>query len=81
MSNIINRVLKEADYILKTKETIRQTAEKFKVSKSTVHNDINKRLEDININLKLEIDKIFKEHIDNRAKRGGQSTKDKYLRK
>ena len=57
MLNIKNRVLQEAQYILKTRETIRNTAEKFKVSKSTVHNDINKRLQDINASLKIKLDK------------------------
>lgn len=70
MLDIKNRVLKEAQYILQTRETIRNTAKKFKVSKSTVHNDINKRLKDINITLKNKIDKIMKEHIETRASKG-----------
>lgn len=73
MLDIKNRVLKEAQYIIQTRETIRNTAEKFKVSKSTVHNDINKRLQDININLKEQLDKIMKEHIETRASKGGKS--------
>lgn len=75
MLNIKNRVLQEAQYILKTRETIRNTAEKFKVSKSTVHNDINKRLQDINASLKIKLDKIMKEHIESRAFLGGKSKK------
>lgn len=75
MLDIKNRVLKEAQYILQTRETIRNTAEKFKVSKSTVHNDINRRLNDINITLKNKIDKIMKEHIETRASKGGKNTK------
>ena len=73
MLDIKSRVLEEAQYILRTRETIRNTAEKFKVSKSTVHNDINKRLQDINANLKMKIDKIMKQHIENRASLGGKS--------
>lgn len=75
MLDIKNRVLKEAQYILQTRETIRNTAEKFKVSKSTVHNDINRRLSDINITLKNKIDQIMKDHLETRASNGGKSTK------
>ena len=38
--NIKKRVLDEANHILNTKETIRETASKFNISKSTVHNDL-----------------------------------------
>ena len=41
---IEDRILGEAKYILQTNATIRQTAEKFGVSKSTVHLDMSKRL-------------------------------------
>ena len=42
--NIINRTLKESEYILKTKKTIREIAKVFGVSKSTVHKDLSNRL-------------------------------------
>ena len=45
--NINERVLKEADYILKTKDTIRQLANIFCISKSTVHKDLKERLKHI----------------------------------
>ena len=47
--NIINRTLKESEYILKTKKTIREIAKVFGVSKSTVHKDIRERLREIDI--------------------------------
>lgn len=77
--NIVKRVEEEANYILKTGETIRQIAKVFSVSKSTVHKDLHERLSDVNNKLYLEVEKILKYHTDVRHIRGGQSTKEKYL--
>ena len=77
-SLIIKRVLDEANYMLNTKETVRQIAKVFNVSKSTVHKDLHERLQDINMSLYEEIDSILKYHIDIRHMRGGESTKKKY---
>ena len=77
-SLIIRRVLDEANYMLNTKETIREVATIFNVSKSTVHKDLHERLKDINYELFEQIDSILKHHIDVRHIRGGESTKKKY---
>ena len=77
-SLIIKRVLDEANFMLDTKQTIRQIASVFNVSKSTVHKDLHERLKDIDFELFEEIDSILKYHIDVRHIRGGQSTKKKY---
>lgn len=76
---IIKRVEEEADYILKTKQTIRKIAKKFGISKSTVHKDIGERLKEIDLKKYEIIQNIFKEHIEVRHILGGQSTKIKYL--
>ena len=76
--SITERVLKEAEYILKTNQTVRQLAQVFKISKSTVHKDLHERLKEINPSLFEEVDKILQYHIDVRHIRGGQSTKQKY---
>ncbi len=72
------RILKEANYIITTRNTIREAAEKFKVSKSTIHKDLQERLSSINQNLQKEINKIMQEHISTRHQKGGKSTKEKY---
>lgn len=77
---ISNRVLEEANYILKTNKTIREIAKIFKVSKSTVHKDLHERLKNINEIIHLDVAKILKYHIDIRHIRGGESTKRKYLK-
>ena len=73
--NIINRTLKESEYILKTKKTIREIAKVFGVSKSTVHKDLSNRLLEIDANLCNQIKQILKQHIDTRHIKGGESTR------
>ena len=77
---LVIRVKKIADYIEKTKCTIREAAKKYKISKSTVHKDMTERLREIDPNKYVTIDKIFKNHIEIRHIKGGESTKNKYLR-
>ena len=79
MDSIIKkRIIEEAEYMLKTKETVREIAKVFNVSKSTIHKDLHERLIDIDYDLYKEIDSILKYHIDVRHIRGGESTKKKY---
>lgn len=75
---IIDRVIMEANNILETKYTIREIAKLFKISKSTVHKDLNERLLEIDYNKYLQVKKIFDEHIKIRHIRGGESTRLKY---
>ena len=76
---IIKRVIEEANYIIETKNTVRQMAKIFNVSKSTVHKDLHDRLLEIDYNKYTEVEKILKYHADVRHIRGGESTKKKYL--
>ena len=78
MNYINERILKEAQIILKKGYTIREIANLFEVSKSTVHKDLHERLFDIDKKLYIEVDKILKYHTDIRHIRGGESTKKKY---
>lgn len=75
-----SRVIKEAEYILEENKTVRDTAKIFNVSKSTVHKDMQERLKSIDKTLHKKIVKIFKEHTEIRHIRGGESTKQKYLK-
>ena len=68
---IEERAVKTAEYIIETKATVRQTARKFGVSKSTVHKDVTARL--TRINPALDVNKKER-HI-----RGGLATREKYL--
>lgn len=77
-SLMIKRIVDEANYMIDTKDTIREIAKVFKVSKSTVHKDLHERLLYINKVLYYKVYDIMQYHIDVRHIRGGQSTKKKY---
>lgn len=81
MTNYVNsRVLEIADYILKTKATVRATAKIFSVSKSTVHNDIHIRLKKLDSTKFKKISQIMQFNFDEKHLRGGLATKRKYAK-
>ena len=63
-SLILNRVLKEANYIIKYEDTVRDIAKIFNVSKSTVHKDLHERLLKIDKEKYKNVEDILKYHID-----------------
>ena len=78
---IIKRVNDIADYIISTKNTIRDAAKVFKVSKSTVHKDLKERLYFIDKNKYQIVKRIMDEHLAIRHIRGGESTRLLFLKK
>ncbi len=76
---IEERAVEIANYIIETKATVRQTAKKFGVSKSTVHKDVTERLLKINPALAGEARIILDLNKSERHIRGGLATKEKYL--
>lgn len=75
------RVIESAIYIIKHNATVRQTAKKFGVSKSTVHKDVTERLEMLNKPLARQARKVLDLNKSERHIRGGLATKEKYLHK
>lgn len=75
---IRERVLEEAYYIICSKDTIRKTANKFKVSKTTVHVDMTERLPKVNHILYIRVRNILIYNRLDRAIRGGIATKKLY---
>lgn len=57
---IRKRVLDIGNYIMESSATVRQTADVFGVSKSTVHKDVTERLPLINEKLAMEVKQILK---------------------
>lgn len=78
--SIIKRTLTEAEYILSTKATVRDTAKEFDVSKSTVHKDVSERLKYIDAALYSRVKKILDFNLAERHLRGGNATREKYLK-
>lgn len=76
---IEERAIEIANYIVEEKATVRQTAKKFGVSKSTVHKDVTDRLLQINASLAREARKVLDRNKSERHIRGGMATREKYL--
>lgn len=75
---IRKRVLDIGNYILESSATVRQTADVFGVSKSTVHKDVTERLKLINEALAMEVKHILENNKAERHIRGGEATRKKY---
>ena len=74
------RAVELAEYIIENNATVRAAAKKFGVSKSTVHMDITKRLKFSNPSLYISVRKVLDINKAERHLRGGQATKEKYLK-
>lgn len=75
---IIERITKEADYIIETGATVRETAKRFGVSKSTVHKDVTERLAKIDECAYAQVKSVLENNLAERHLRGGMATKRKY---
>lgn len=79
MQNYIRkRAVKIAQHILNTSDTVRQTAEVFGISKSTVHKDVAERLPRIDEKLAQDVKTILEKNKAERHIRGGEATRQKY---
>lgn len=76
---IWKRVLDVSQHIFRTKDTVRDTAHLFGVSKSTVHKDVTERLPRINPELAHRVRHVLEFNKAERHIRGGHATKQKYL--
>lgn len=79
--NSKDRCEKLAEYLIENNETVRGVAQKFNISKSTVHKDITITLKDINPTLYLSAKEILEKNKSERHIRGGEATRKKYLNK
>lgn len=78
---IEERAIEVAQYIVDENATVRQTAKKFGVSKSTVHKDITERLIQVNPSLAARARVVLDINKSERHIRGGMATKEKYMSK
>jgi len=78
---IQKRVLEISNYIIESSATVRQTANVFGVSKSTVHKDMTERLPLISEVIADKVRDILDNNKAERHIRGGEATRKKYLQK
>ena len=67
-----------AQYIIENRTTVRAAAQKFGISKSTVHKDISERLPQFNRVLYLQVKEVLEVNKAQRHIRGGIATRKKY---
>ena len=65
-------------YIVENSATVRATATRFGISKSTVHKDVTQTLKNINKSLYLDVKSVLDKNKEERHLRGGEATKKKY---
>ena len=75
---IDQRACELAVYMIETGATVRSTAKKFGISKSTVHKDLQNRLPRCNHILYTQVRKVLETNKQERHIRGGMATKRKF---
>ena len=79
MNDMIRERCKElAHHMIKENITVREAAEIFWISKSTVHKDVVERLQKVDPNLAKKVRKVLDKNKAERHLRGGAATKRKY---
>lgn len=78
-SYIEERAVEIAQFIIENNATVRQTAKKYGISKSTVHKDVTERLQVINPSLAVQTRVVLDLNKSERHIRGGMATREKYL--
>lgn len=76
--NIEERACRLAVYMIENRATVRAAAQKFGISKSTVHKDLSERLPLCNHALYLQVKSLMEENKAERHIRGGLATRNKY---
>ena len=76
--NMEERAERLAQYIIENRTTVRAAAQKFGISKSTVHKDISERLPHFNQALYRQVKEVLDVNKAQRHIRGGIATRKKY---
>lgn len=76
--NMEERAERLALYILENRATVRAAAQRFEISKSTVHKDLSERLPAFNRTLYLQVKEVLEQNKAERHIRGGIATRKKY---
>jgi len=72
---IITRVMSTAEYTLRNRSTVRETAKALKVSRTTVHKDLTERLPKIDPLMAAKVRGVLMANKAERHIRGGEATR------
>lgn len=75
---IEERTITLSEYIVEHRTTVRDTANAFNISKSTVHKDVAERIWQIDKALAKKVKNVLSYNKADRHLRGGNATKHKY---
>ena len=78
MTDMERRACDLAVYIIDNQATVRSAAQKFGISKSTVHKDLTQRLEQCDQGLYRQVRTVLDRNKAQRHLRGGRATQQKY---
>ena len=76
-----DRCITLGEYIVDQRATVRATAQKFGISKSTVHKDVTQILKKRDTKLYVAVKIVLEKNKQERHLRGGEATKNKYKNK
>lgn len=76
--NMEERAERLALYIIENRATVRAAAQRFGISKSSVHKDLAERLPNFNRTLYLQVKEVLEQNKAERHIRGGIATRKKY---
>ena len=79
--HIEERAVAVANFIVSSNSTVRETAKRSGICKSTVHKDITDRVEKLDPDLARSVRKVLEVNKAERHIRGGLATREKYLRR
>lgn len=68
-----------ASYLVENRATVRATARRFGVSKSTVHKEVTQTLRSVDTSLYAQVQDVLAQNKSERHLRGGEATRRKFL--
>ena len=79
ISTTKERCIMLGTYLVENNLTVRAVAQKFGISKSTVHKDVTHTLKKVNKPLYEEVKSVLEKNKMERHLRGGEATRQKYI--
>lgn len=73
-----DRAVEIALYMIENKSTIRQAADHFNLSRTTIYNNVTKRIYNVNKEIAEAVNDVIENNKNARYERGGLATKKKY---
>lgn len=77
----VERVLKYAHYLIDEMCTVRDVSKHFNAAKTSVHDDLSKKLDKIDKDLYEEVQIVLELNLEERSRRGGAGTRKMYAEK